>query len=564
MATAPDSSANNTPSSPVAKADGAAAGATVSSPQSRRSLQAPWAQVVRGGGGEVEAASVSSPRSPSPLVLAAVASPEKISISDDCSAAQKSSPENSTSDALPESSGSNDGNVGRPKKPAWNKPLNGVVEAVTVMGGALSWPALSESTRPGPKSSADSSKPIPDGSTSVSQGPIISQLPQKQANSNANTNSNANPSTPVRQRSMKHRGGSSSSGGAGSGPGGGGFIRTPLPPPTPPPLPPPFPGMPPYGNLIPPPPPPVLEPHVRGPRSVGGFPSQPHSAGDHSPHRNYGRKGGNFGGRPRGDGSYHNNHGGRRDQDRRDVHMAAPQFGPPHAAFMRPPPAGSGPFLPHTSLRPFPVPMGYDMGQFYYVPLSPESFSSVPIINQAPPLPQLFPLVDPNLPPSLVNQIEYYFSDANLVKDNFLRLKMDEEGWVPIKLIAEFPRVKSLTDKVQFDNIQFISYCLATSMLVEVQDEKIRRRDDWRKWTHTSSPFAADSGSSAPVASTDGALTTSLQNVSLNESTTNSSGATEATNAQMDVPVGGLSDESTNQSALAQEGNAEEISSSHA
>lgn len=101
-------------------------------------------------------------------------------------------------------------------------------------------------------------------------------------------------------------------------------------------------------------------------------------------------------------------------------------------------------------------------------------------------------------------------------------------------------------------------------MISYFQDEKIRRRDDWRKWTHTSSPFAADSGSSAPVASTDGGLTTSLQNVSLNESATNSSGATEATNAPMDVPVGGLSDESTNQSALAQEGNAEEISSSHA
>ncbi|XP_019252741.1 PREDICTED: uncharacterized protein K02A2.6-like [Nicotiana attenuata] len=81
-----------------------AAGATVSSPQSRRSLQALWAQVVRGDGDEVEAASVSSPRSPSPLPPIAVVTPKKISISDDCSAAQKSSPENSNSDALPKSS----------------------------------------------------------------------------------------------------------------------------------------------------------------------------------------------------------------------------------------------------------------------------------------------------------------------------------------------------------------------------------------------------------------------------------------------------------------------------
>lgn len=182
MATPPDSSANNnTPSSTAAKADGfavvtsaaGAAGATVSSPQARRSLQAPWAQVVRGG--EPEAASVSSPRSPSPLASAAGVSPEKISLSDDCST-QKISPEISTSGALPESSDCNDSNVGRPKKPAWNKPVNGVVEAVSVMGGAISWPALSESTKPSPKSATDSSKPISDGSASVSQVYLLSNL----------------------------------------------------------------------------------------------------------------------------------------------------------------------------------------------------------------------------------------------------------------------------------------------------------------------------------------------------------------------------------------------------
>lgn len=560
MATPPDSSANNnTPSSPAANTDGvavvtstgaaAAVGATVSSPQARRSLQAPWAQVVRGG--EVEAASVSSPRSPSPLAAAAGVSPEKISLSDDCST-QKISPEISTSGALTESSDSNDGNVGRPKKPAWNKPVNGVVEAVSVMGGAVSWPALSESTRPSPKSATDSAKPIPDGSASVSQGPIISQSPQKQANVNANTNSNANPTTPVRQRSMKYRGSSS---GGGSGPGAGAFIRT--PPPPPPPLPPPFPVM----HF-----PPVLEPPVRGVRPVGGFPSQPHGVNDHSSHRNHGRKG-NFGGRPRGDGSYHNNHGGRRDQDRRDVHMGPP-FAPPHAAFMRAPLPGSGPFLPTPMRPPFVNQMGYDMTPFFYVPpLSPEPYSAVPIINQAPQLPQHLPLVDPNLPSSLVTQIEYYFSDANLVKDDFLRVQMDEEGWVPVHLIANFPRVKKMTEKVQSDIIQFILYCLRGSTFVEVQDDKVRRRDGWRKWTRTAGQLAADSGLSTPVASTDGGSTASLQNVSENESATNISSATEVTDAQLEVAAGGLSDELANQSNPAQEegsAGAEKISTNHA
>ncbi|KAJ8540889.1 hypothetical protein K7X08_001705 [Anisodus acutangulus] len=542
MATAPDFSANNnSQTSPAAgKVDGvsAAAGSTVNS-QCRRSLQAPWAQVVRGS--EPEAPLVPSPRSPS---LAAGVPPEKVSLSDDM---KPSTGIYSSGGAMPESSDSNDGNVGRPKKPAWNKPLNGVVEAVSVMGGAVSWPALSDATRPGPKSSIDSSKPIPDGSTSVSQGPIISQSPQKQANVNANTNSNANPTTPVRQRPMKYNKGSNSGGaGGGSGPGGGSFIRT--PPPPPPPLPPPFPVL----HY----PPPVLEPPVRGSRPVGGFPN------DHSPHRNHHGRKGNFGGRPRGDGSYHNNHGGgRRDQDRREVHMAPPQFAPP--PYMRPAPHGAGPFLP-PPMRPFVAPMGYDMAPFFYVPpLSPEPYSGVPIINQAPQLPPHLPLVDPNLPLSLVNQIEYYFSDANLVKDDFLRLKMDEEGWVPIKLIANFPRVKNLTEKVQSNNIQFISYCLRASTFVEVQDVKVRRRDGWKKWLHTSGQLAADSGSSTPVASTDGGLTASLQNISLNESTTNTSSATEVTDAQLEVAAGGLSDELTNQSKPAQEGSAEEISTNH-
>lgn len=40
---------------------------------------------------------------------------------------------------------------------------------------------------------------------------------------------------------------------------------------------------------------------------------------------------------------------------------------------------------------------------------------------------------------------EYYFSADNLQKDFFLRRKMDAEGFLPITLIASFPRVRSLT-----------------------------------------------------------------------------------------------------------------------
>ena len=39
---------------------------------------------------------------------------------------------------------------------------------------------------------------------------------------------------------------------------------------------------------------------------------------------------------------------------------------------------------------------------------------------------------------------EYYFSPDNLQKDFFIRRKMDPEGFLPISLIASFPRVNQL------------------------------------------------------------------------------------------------------------------------
>ncbi|XP_059151980.1 la-related protein 1B-like isoform X2 [Physella acuta] len=47
-------------------------------------------------------------------------------------------------------------------------------------------------------------------------------------------------------------------------------------------------------------------------------------------------------------------------------------------------------------------------------------------------------------PETLQNQVEYYFSEENLVKDLFLRKKMDEEGWVKLELVLSFNKVKEL------------------------------------------------------------------------------------------------------------------------
>lgn len=47
---------------------------------------------------------------------------------------------------------------------------------------------------------------------------------------------------------------------------------------------------------------------------------------------------------------------------------------------------------------------------------------------------------------ALAYQLEYYFTPENLAKDRFLVAKMDQEGYVPISLVAGFNRVKVCID----------------------------------------------------------------------------------------------------------------------
>ena len=53
--------------------------------------------------------------------------------------------------------------------------------------------------------------------------------------------------------------------------------------------------------------------------------------------------------------------------------------------------------------------------------------------------------MDTNKPLLIISFSEYYFSDDNLQKDFFLRNQMDDEGFVPISVIAGFNRLQALT-----------------------------------------------------------------------------------------------------------------------
>lgn len=76
-------------------------------------------------------------------------------------------------------------------------------------------------------------------------------------------------------------------------------------------------------------------------------------------------------------------------------------------------------------------------------------------------------------------QIEYYFSIQNLVKDVFLRSKMNEEGWIPLHVIASFNRVRMLTP-----DLAMIMEALSDSSSVELSPDSllIRPKQGHQQW----------------------------------------------------------------------------------
>ena len=66
--------------------------------------------------------------------------------------------------------------------------------------------------------------------------------------------------------------------------------------------------------------------------------------------------------------------------------------------------------------------------------------------NKAARIKRPFPYIEEHLILELRNQIEFYFSMANLATDKFLKrlVEADRRGWVHIRELAPFPRIQSL------------------------------------------------------------------------------------------------------------------------
>ncbi|KAJ0913094.1 putative la-type HTH domain, winged helix-like DNA-binding domain superfamily [Helianthus annuus] len=122
-------------------------------------------------------------------------------------------------------------------------------------------------------------------------------------------------------------------------------------------------------------------------------------------------------------------------KENNDVH---PNAGP--RAFIRPPF-----FAPPAGFMGAPVFPG-PPGSIVYLPAMPPYSVRVPhppfvVPHQPGPTVPMLPAQAQALRVSVRTQIEYYFSDQNLLSDRYLISLMDDQGWVPISTIADFKRV---------------------------------------------------------------------------------------------------------------------------
>ncbi|CAN8300924.1 unnamed protein product [Cochlearia groenlandica] len=155
-----------------------------------------------------------------------------------------------------------------------------------------------------------------------------------------------------------------------------------------------------------------------------------------------------------------------------------------HSSFVDPRnmPQGAGP-MNGMRLPPYISSAPWFLGQagprfpelVYNYPVTPPQFAPYPV-NHGPRVPS-----PEGLRARIRRQIEYYFSDENLKKDSYLKSLMDDQGWVPTKTIATFRRVRSMTG-----DLELIASALGYSKLVEVQCERMRQRNEWRKWVRAS------------------------------------------------------------------------------
>lgn len=110
-------------------------------------------------------------------------------------------------------------------------------------------------------------------------------------------------------------------------------------------------------------------------------------------------------------------------------------------------------------------------------PYDPNSY---PIPNAG-----MFPYDAGNLLQLAQQQVEYYFSVDNIVKDIFLRKHMDSQGFVPISVIASFGRMQSLLPDISILRQACIESAALELVVGSDGIDRVRTKVGWEKWVLT-------------------------------------------------------------------------------
>ncbi|XP_044950538.1 la-related protein 1B-like [Hordeum vulgare subsp. vulgare] len=231
----------------------------------------------------------------------------------------------------------------------------------------------------------------------------------------------------------------------------------------------------------------------------GGSYNNATGSGDGGYRYNGGSGSGHWNNNARHGSGNNNGFGGRGGRNRRD-HERGSNFSPRNYSralpmpqqqgyyqpgpFQRPPP--QSPAAAHFMMPPFvsyvqPIayPSDLQVSYPYYVTQVEQQFQNMHLIR--PPMQPLALQQDQiKLQNDIQLQIEHYFSTNNLCHDTYLRERMDDQGWVPIDLIAGFPMLTRFT-MLGIDT-NYILDSIRGSELLEVQGNNVRRRNNWEAW----------------------------------------------------------------------------------
>jgi la-related protein 1 len=139
----------------------------------------------------------------------------------------------------------------------------------------------------------------------------------------------------------------------------------------------------------------------------------------------------------------------------------------------------------------------------YYIMQQPPPMNAgaAPPFMPGGPMPPLAPgpAERENIKNQVKAQIEYYFGTENMLKDVWLRQKMNDDGWVPVSLIAGFKRLQTMTT-----DLGLVLEAISGSQELELdaQGANVRLRNNWKTWTLSGKGGAAgapgDSAEAAP------------------------------------------------------------------